>query len=144
MQYCRSGNTVVLRIDRGEEITECIKNVAEQENVVCAAVSAIGAVDGFDAGIYDVSSKSYKSKTYEGSYEIVALTGSVTLRNGQPYLHMHICCAGEDGVCVGGHLSRARVSVTCEVFMFMQDCVVERGADEITGINVMRFPQRQN
>lgn len=51
MQYRRSGNTVVLRVDRGEEITECIKNVAEQENVVCAAVSAIGAVDGFDAGI---------------------------------------------------------------------------------------------
>lgn len=62
MQYRRFGNTIVVRIDRGEEITEKIKEAALKENVRFASVQAIGATDEFEAGAYDLPQKKYNSR----------------------------------------------------------------------------------
>ena len=59
MEYRRFENTIVLRMDRGEEVLETLKEVALKENIKLASVSAFGACDHFVAGVYNVAVQKY-------------------------------------------------------------------------------------
>ncbi len=139
MEYRRFGNTIVVRLDRGEEITAQVKEIALKENIKLANVSALGAVDRFTVGAYDVTQKKYISNTFEGVYEIVSLTGSINTMNGEYYAHLHMAASDQTGHTVGGHLNDARISVTCEMFIFVIDGEVDRFRDETIGINLFDF-----
>lgn len=47
MEYQRFGNTIVARIDRGEEVLEQVKAIAQAEQIKLASVQALGAVGEF-------------------------------------------------------------------------------------------------
>ena len=59
MEYRRFGDTVVLRIDRGEEILEQLKIMALKEEIKLAEVSALGAVNDFTVGVFKTDEKKY-------------------------------------------------------------------------------------
>ena len=136
MVYRRYGSTVAVRIDRGEEILEQLKIVCERENVRLATVSALGALDDFTVGVYNVDERRYYKYDFTGAYEIVSLCGNITTMNGAYYAHLHLSAAGSEGKTVGGHLNRAVVSATCELFLHLIDGELERFCDEETGLNL--------
>ena len=75
MEYRKFGNTVMARADRGEEILESIKRIALAENIKLASVSALGAVDNFTVGVYNVDEKKYYANEFKVYFEIVSMTG---------------------------------------------------------------------
>lgn len=142
MEYKRFENKIVLRIDKGEEIITKLKEVALKENIKLASISAIGACDYFVAGVYDVPSKKYYEKVFEGAYEITSLLGSINTKDGEYYSHLHINCADRSGNSYGGHLNKAIVSATCEMIIDIIDGVVDRFNDEVTGLNLFDFVKK--
>ena len=90
MEYRRFGDTLVLRIDKGEEIIQSLRLAAEKEQVRLAAVEALGAVDDFTVGVFDTVEKQYHANHFSGAYEIVSLTGTVTTQDGKFYAHLHM------------------------------------------------------
>lgn len=136
MKYKRFDNVIVARIDKGEEILEQIKNIALKENIKLANVNALGATDDFTVGVYKVDEKKYYSNSFKGAYEIVSLTGSINTMNGEFYTHMHMSCGDEKGQVVGGHLNRAVVSATCEMFINIINGEIDRFKDEEVGLNL--------
>ena len=44
MEYRRFENTIIARIDKGEEILEQVKEIALKEKIKLASVQALGAV----------------------------------------------------------------------------------------------------
>ena len=140
MEYRRFGDTVYVRIDRGEEIARQLQAVAEAESIRLAQVSALGATDDFTVGVYDVDTRQYHSLTFRGPHEIVALTGTISTMDGVYYSHLHMGCADTQGRMVGGHLNRAVVSATCEAVITVSHGTVDRVYDQqVTGLNLFRF-----
>ena len=139
MDYKKLGHTVFVRIDRGEELHSALKEVALKENITLAHVRGLGATDSFTVGVYKVGEKKYYSNHFEGDYEIVSLTGTITTMNGEYYPHIHMSAGDEKGHVVGGHLNQAMISVTCEVVVQMVEGKVERSLDEEIGINLFDF-----
>ena len=139
MDYRRFGNHIIARFDRGEEILECLKEVALKENIKLASVSALGAVDDFTVGVYKVGEKKYYSNHFEGAFEIVSLTGTISTMNGEYYAHLHMSAGNDKGEVFGGHLNRAVISATCEMVIDVIDGVVERRADPEVGLNLFEF-----
>ena len=139
MEYRRFGNTIVARIDRGEEILEQVRAVALAEQVRLASVQALGAVEEFTVGVYNVPEQKYRANTFSGSYEIVSLTGTVNTMDGGFYCHLHMSAGNEKGEVFGGHLNRAVVSATCEMVLTVLDGTVDRFHDPVTGLNLFRF-----
>ena len=139
MDYRRFNDTILLRIDRGEEIIETVKKVAEQEHVRLASVEALGATDDFTVGVYDVAEKRYDSRTFTGPHEIVSLVGTITEKDGAFYQHLHMSAGNAACEIFGGHLNRAVVSVTCEMVIRVINGAVYRAPDPQTGINLLRF-----
>lgn len=54
MDYRRLKNTIVCRIDKGEEILEKIKEIALKENIKLANINALGATNDFTVGVFNV------------------------------------------------------------------------------------------
>ena len=139
MEYKRFNNTIVARIDRKEEILEKIKEIALKENIKLANINALGATDECEVGVYNVEEKQYHKNNFKGAYEIVSLTGSINTMNGEFYSHLHMSCGDEQGHVIGGHLNKAIVSATCEMFIYILDGEVDRFKDDITGLNLFKF-----
>ncbi len=139
MDYRRFNDTIVLRIDRGEEIIEKVREVAEKEHIRLASIEALGATDDFTVGVYDVDAKRYDSKTFTGPHEIVSLVGTVTEKDGAFYQHLHLSAGNANCEVFGGHLNRAVVSATCEMVIRVIDGTIDRRTDPEIGINLLRF-----
>ena len=139
MEYKRFSDAIVVRIDRGEEVLEQVTAVARREGIALASVEALGATDDFTVGAYHPGEKRYQSNRFCGDYEIVSLTGTITQKDGAPYLHLHMCAADDTGRAVGGHLNAARVSVTCELVIRPINGAVDRRLNPEIGINLMGF-----
>jgi len=139
MEYRRYKDTLVIRMDRGEEILEQLKAACEAEQVKLAEVSALGALDDFTVGVYNTKTKTYAANRFTGAYEIVSLTGTVTTQDGAFYAHLHMSAGDAEGRVFGGHLNRAHISATCEMIVRVIDGRVERRFDEEIGLNLLAF-----
>ena len=139
MEYRRFGNTIVARIDRGEEILAAVKEIAGAEHIQLASVSALGATNDFTVGVYNVDEKQYHANDFKGNFEIVSLTGTINTMDGEFYTHLHMSAGDEKGQVFGGHLNRAVVSAVCEMVITVIDGVVDRRFSEELGLNLFRF-----
>ncbi|MBQ8200524.1 MAG: DNA-binding protein [Clostridia bacterium] len=139
MEYRRFGNTVLMRVDRGEEVLAQLKAMAIQENVRLASVRALGAVNDFTVGVFKTREKKYYANRFTGDHEIVSLTGTISTMSGEYYAHLHMSAGDEQGRVFGGHLNEAVVSATCEMVVQIIDGEVDRAFDEDVGLNLFRF-----
>ena len=139
MDYRRFGDTLIVRIDKNEEIVEQVRVLAEKEKIRLATVEALGAVDDFTVGVFFTNEKKYYSNRFQGAYEIVSLTGTISTMDGHFYQHLHMSAGDAKGNVKGGHLNSANVSATCEMVIRIIDGEVDRYYDEEIGLNLFRF-----
>lgn len=139
MQFRRFGNKYFVRIDRGEEIMSSLKAFCVQENITLAEVKALGAIDDFEVGLFDVEEKKYHANHFTFPAEIVSLWGTVTTMNGEVYLHIHLSAGDSQGRVFGGHLNSAKVSATCEMIVDVCEGTVERKFSDDVGLNLFEF-----
>lgn len=139
MEYRRFDNTIIVRIDKGEEILAKIKELAVKENIRLASVTALGAICDFTVGVFDTAEKSYCSNSFQGPFEIVSLTGTINTMNDEFYTHIHMSAGNSKGQVFGGHLNRAVVSATCEMVVTVINGTVDRYYDEDVGLNLFKF-----
>ena len=139
MDYRRFGDTLIVRIDKNEEIVEQVRVLAEKEKICLATVEALGAVDDFTVGVFFTNEKKYHSNRFQGAYEIVSLTGTISTMDGNFYQHLHMSAGDAKGDVKGGHLNRANVSATCEMVIRIIDGEADRYYDEGIGLNLFRF-----
>lgn len=139
MKYLHTGDKVLVRIDRGEEILSSLRAVCEELGIALASVSAIGAVGKFTVGVFSPLTKTYKANDFSGDYEIVSLLGTVTKKDGEFYAHLHMSAGDGEGRVFGGHLNEAYVSATCEMVIDVMQGSAERVFDEDVGLNLLSF-----
>lgn len=139
MKYKRFDKTIVVRIDRGEEILEKIRELAIAENIKLASVTALGATNDFTVGVFNTDEKKYYANEFKGAFEIVSLTGTINTMDGQFYTHIHMSAGNDKGEVFGGHLNRAVVSATCEMTVTVIDGEVDRYRDDDVGLNLFKL-----
>ena len=140
MDYRKFEQGYVLRLDPGEEIVGSLTRLVEQESIQLASVSALGAANDVTIGIFNTVEKKYYSQRYHGDYEISALVGNVTRKEGEPYLHLHITIGNPvTGQVHAGHLSSATISATLELFLQVWDGQVGRKFSDTVGLNLLEF-----
>lgn len=139
MEYRRFEDTIIARIDKGEEILEKIKEIALEEKIELASIHALGAICDFTVGVFKTEEKEYIANDFKGNFEIVSLTGTITTMNDEFYSHIHMSAGNEKGEVFGGHLNRAIVSATCEMVINIVNGKVNRYFDQEVGLNLLKF-----
>ena len=139
MEYRRFEDTLFLRVDPGEDIIEKVLETAKKEDIGLASVSGLGAVKEIQVGVFDYEEKKYYPKTFKGIFEITSLLGTLTTKDGEPYLHLHISCGGMDGAVIGGHLNKAIVSATGEIVIRVIGGTINRRISDEIGLFLFDF-----
>ena len=139
MDYKRFDDTIIARMDRGEEILEQLAVIAQKENIKLAHISALGATDDITVGVFHTGEKKYYANHFTGDMEIVSLTGTISTMNDEYYAHLHMSAGDMQGHVFGGHLNRAVVSATCEMVIRIIGGQVDRVKDETIGLNLFAF-----
>ena len=139
MEYRKFDNTYIVRMDPGEESLEQVKVLALREHIQLASIQALGAVNDFTVGVFKTDEKKYYANSFQGSYEIVSLTGTINTMDGEFYCHLHMSAGNDQGHVVGGHLNRAVISATCEMVVTVIPGSVDRAFSPEVGLNLFKF-----
>lgn len=139
MEYRKFDDTYVIRLNKGEEVIESLKEICKNENINLAEITGLGASDLVEIGVFNVQTKEYKTKLFEGMFEITSLIGNATRKDGEVYLHIHINFGDEDGFVKGGHLVKTRISATSEIILRKIEGNVGRKLSTEIGLNLLDF-----
>lgn len=139
MDYRRFGNTIVVRLDRGEEITAQVKEIAEKEAIQLASIQALGSVNDFTVGVFDMEEKQFYPNHFTGVFEISSLFGTITTKDGGYYGHIHMNVGDKTGKVYGGHLISGTIAATCEMFITILEGTVERQYVDAYETNILDF-----
>ena len=136
MEFKRIDNVYAVRLDVGDEIIESLSLLCKKENIRTATVQGLGAVNDVTVGYYSLEEKKYFQKSFNQQFEMIALNGNITRKDDEPYLHLHIALSDENYKFYGGHLNRAVISITAEIFVTVLHGEVNRRINPETSLNV--------
>lgn len=137
MRYKLCRDKVLIRIDKGEEIVETLKQICRTLDIKLGTITGIGATNNVRIGLYDVRSKEYRSKEFLGDHEIAPLYGNITLMGDEVYLHLHVNLCDEEHKSIGGHLDSAIVSATFEAVIDIIEGKIKRIYNKKIGLNLL-------
>lgn len=142
MEYRRFGNTIIARVDQDEDLLEKIERIAILEDVKLGSISGLGTFRYMNVGVYNLEKQQFEGNEFEGTFEIVSLTGTINTMDGHYYSHLHTAAADGEGHVFGGHLSKGIIGATCELVITVIDGRVDRKRDPKTGLNIFDFKAR--
>ena len=139
-KYRKFDDKYVLSIDNHQHLAAAIAAFCKEKGILAGAVYGIGAVNEATLRFLDPATKKYVDKTFAEQMEICNLTGNISEKDGQVYLHLHVVLGRRDYTCVGGHLLEAKLNGACElVIETLNGPKLPRYADAETGLNLYDF-----
>ena len=135
-----SNGRYILSVDNHQEISEALAAFCRERDIRCGIVGGIAAISQATFRFLDPAIKQYVDMTFEEQMEITCLTGNISRKDGEVYLHLHVTASRRDYTCIGGHLLTARVNGACELYVedYGMDGV-DRIFDPETGLNLYDF-----
>ena len=123
------------RIETGADVKQAIVQFVVSKQLTSAVIlSASGSLSGARIRMAGAEPGSEDVRDYQGDFEIVSLTGTVT-RAGQA--HLHVAFATQEGAVFGGHIKDGcTVQTTLELVIASEESMVfNRELDANTGYN---------
>jgi predicted DNA-binding protein with PD1-like motif len=142
MRFERFEDRYVVRLESGEPTIQTLTNFLRAEHVKFANLSAAGAVHWVRLGYWNAEARAYEYRELDEQLEVVSFQGNCSLRDGEPFLHLHGVFGRRDFSVLGGHIQEARVHPTLEVWLRTEDIAVRRARDPASGLDLLQLPQR--
>ena len=119
MDYRRYGETIYVRMDKGDEVISGILDICAKEHIVSAIFSGIGGCSEAEIQTFIPETGTFETQTIGGMLELVSLTGNVITDDQQKlYHHTHAVFSYKDGEkhCVAaGHMKSITILYTAEI-----------------------------
>jgi predicted DNA-binding protein with PD1-like motif len=96
------GNAAFVSLERGEDLLEGLNSAVAELGIESGTLQIIGGLEEAVLGYFDKDTAEYVT-TRTGHVEICAGLGNVSLRDGEPFIHLHLTVSGRDGAAMGGH-----------------------------------------
>lgn len=123
------------KLSHGGDLLEEITDFCRNEGIKFGYLQAIGAVSKARLAFYDQSEKTYCYFDVNEPLEITALSGNISLKEGNVMVHVHANLADKSGKVWGGHLAEGTIIFACEIVITVFDnSPLERGLDQETGL----------
>ena len=139
MNYKQLNNTVIVRIDKGEELADSLKTICKKLDIKLGSIVGIGSTDKATISLLNTKTKKYQSKEFTGDHEIASLVGNITMMNGEVYLHLHLTICNVEHKAIGGHLTSAIISATFEGIINIIEGQVTREYNDDLGLNHLKL-----
>ena len=138
MKIHSDGTVTALILEKGEPIHERLKQAAHDLKLPGAFVTGLGVIKDVTIAFFQIESKSYKEINLKEAVEMLSLNGSISWEGDNPVIHLHTVLGLEDGSVMGGHLLRANIGVTGEIFIHKTGDRLERGMVEEFNLSLIK------
>ena len=133
-----NGAQILVVLDKDQPVLSTLTEIVMAQRIKGGHITGIGALKDAELGYYDLHKKDYIRKTFNSEdYELVALNGNITLRDGSPYVHAHTALGRSDFTIFGGHMFEARVAVTAEIYITPFGIMPERSLNIELGLQTI-------
>ncbi len=123
------------KLPKGMDLLEALTEVCKEHDITRGTVQCIGALEKATIGFYLQEEQRYISHPVNEPVEILVGAGNVSLKDGEPFIHLHLTLGLQDGGCLGGHTMPGCPIFACEACIIKLDGMpLERGFDEPTGL----------
>lgn len=131
--------TYLGQLPNGSDLLESLTELVQKQNIRVGRIQGIGATTHAVVAFYDQNTKKYNPLEFKGQMEILNLNGNISIRDGKPFVHVHILLGDPDGKVFGGHLLPGTTLFACEVFIeeFEGEELV-RSYEEKTGLHLWK------
>jgi predicted DNA-binding protein with PD1-like motif len=137
MRYRSEPQGYLIRCDLGEKIEACLLGFSEREGIAAAHFWGIGAVTEVVLGSYDIENKEYRTRRFEGTWELLSLIGTLARTDEGPILHMHAVLGDAECRTVGGHVFSLTVAAAGEIYLVSLAGDLTRKHDDLTGLKLL-------
>ena len=96
------GAAAFISLERGEDLMEGLNAAIAELGLEAGTLQVIGGLEKGVVGYFDPEAGEYREIT-TGHVEISSGLGNVSLREGRPFIHLHLVLSGPEGSTVGGH-----------------------------------------
>lgn len=138
MKYSFDGFNYLVRLDKGEKLTESLERFAAETNIEGAWVSGLGGALAATLGYYDLDKKEYHWQEFDGLREVVSLTGNLARDEaGKLVIHLHGVLGDEHYKTVAGHIKDLTAAATLELFIHRAYQPTRRTMDTSVGLKTL-------
>lgn len=131
------GMAAMARLSRESDLLEELTRMVTMLDVKAGTMQVIGAVSKLVLGYYHQDRQEYETLDLPGHWEIASGLGNISIRDGAPFVHVHIVGSGADGRAVGGHLVAGTIVFAAEAYVRALDGEPPvRIPDESTGLTL--------
>ncbi len=107
----------ILRVDRGDEVISAVERACKNNGVKAAVISGLGFLSSAEIAIFNPEKEQYDTFNVNDPMELASLTGNISLKEGEPFAHIHVVLGNKERV-VAGHLVKGYVGGTTEIAIF--------------------------
>jgi uncharacterized protein len=122
----------------GARIPDVVVAAAKKDKVKTSLVSAIGGVRELKLGYFNQKTRKYEEHDYREELEVTSILGNITIKEGEPFLHVHGTFGRRDMSVIGGHVVSATVSPLLELVVTPTKNRAVRRFDEAIGLFAIR------
>lgn len=138
MKFSFDGFNYLVRLDKGDRLSECLEQFVKETKLEGAWVNGLGACTETTLGFYDPEVKQYSWRTFDGVREIVSLTGNLAHDDmGKFVFHLHGVLGDRAYQTIGGHVKDFVAGTTVELFVHRAYQPTKRRSDDATGLKIL-------
>jgi len=100
----------VCRLPHDGDLLLELNKICTENDIKCGFISVIGALKCLKLSFYEQDNKKYvdlnsTDVNMNDGMEIVSATGNISIKEGKPFVHIHVIASDKNGKCVAGHLA---------------------------------------
>lgn len=127
-------NKYILRIEPKEELFSSLLEFVQKNKIKSGFFYGMGACKSCVIGRYSNKNKNYYWKKINSQMEVGSLIGNLTIKENNPYFHIHAVLGDRNLKAISGHLSKLIVFPTCEIIFFKFNKIIKRKYNKLTNL----------
>ena len=127
---------LIVRLKHDADLIQSITELAKNKGIEAGSFTAIGALKRAKLGYYDQKNHEYREMKIDSPHEMASCVGNVSLKDEEPFTHVHVVLADEMGNTKAGHLFEGIVFAAEVHLRQLEGPKLERKYDEVTGLSL--------
>ncbi len=105
------------RLPKDGDLLESLGALCRERECTRGSVQLIGALQRARLGFYLQQEQRYLTHDVAANSEILVGLGNISLKDGQPFVHLHLTLGLENGTVLGGHAMTGCIVFAAEVVL---------------------------
>ena len=136
MNLNKDKNKYFISLDKGEYVNQSLLEISNKEKIKSGWINGVGAIYDIEVGYFDVEQKDYVRKKFLGDYELLSLSGNISVKEGSRFIHTHITFSDIEFNVFGGHLFDAKIAAAGEFLIDSCDFEIKRKYNTNLGLHL--------